>query len=157
MTPLTAHFSLEEVTHSEVAARLGIPNEPDAETIANLRALCVDVLEPLRNTLGRPLFVSSGYRSPTLNRSVNGSSKSDHMLGLAADIVAPPIPLEHIVEAVRQLAPFFPLKQCILEFGRWIHVSRLPLDGPLAAHYSPEFLIASLNERGGTVYRVNEV
>lgn len=146
---LSQHFRLVELTHSEIAARFGIDNEPDAETVGNLRALCADILEPLRNSIGKSIFVSSGYRSPMLNAAVGGEANSDHMLGLAADIVAPPLSVDELARAVLDLAPFVPLKQCIVEFGRWVHVSRLPIG---VAATSAEFLVASLNARGRTVY-----
>lgn len=148
---LSAHFTADELTISETAARLGIDNEPSAAVVANLKALCADILEPLRNALGRPIFVTSGYRSAVLNSAVNGSRDSDHVLGLAADIVVPPMDIEAVADVVRTLAPFVPLKQCICEFGKWVHVSRHPLDAPLSVA-APEFLIASLNDRGSTVY-----
>lgn len=152
---LSTHFSLFELTHSEIAARLGIENEPSEETIGNLRALCLDILEPLRNSIGRPIFVSSGYRSPGLNSAVNGALASDHMVGLAADIMAPPLSVDELARAVLDLSRYVPLNQCICEYGRWVHVSRLPPTSQVARH--AEFLVASLNARGKTVYTPWEV
>lgn len=147
---LSQHFSLFELTHSEVAARLGIENDPDDTTVGNLRALCTDILEPLRNSLGRAIFVSSGYRSRMLNTSIGGANASDHLLGLAADIVVPGLSVDDVARGVLALSPFVPLKQCIVEFSRWVHVSRLPPESPVTRR--PDFLVASLNERGKTVY-----
>lgn len=149
---LSQHFTLVELTHSEIAARLGIKNEPSAEVVENLQALCADILEPLRNAVGRPLFVTSGYRASLLNTAIGGAQSSDHILGLAADITVPGMTVDELARAVRALAPFVPLRQCIVEFGRWVHVSRrltvARKDTPNAA----EFLVASLSARGKTVY-----
>lgn len=150
---LSAHFLLDELVGSQIAARLGIKNEPSAAEIENLKALCADILEPLRNSVGRPIFVTSGYRSLALNAAVNGANPSDHTLGLAADIVSPPLSVDNLARAVKALAPYVPLKQCIVEFpergGGWVHVSRLPVG---VEARPPQFLVASLNSRGKTVY-----
>ena len=88
---LTEHFKLEEFTRSNTAIKYGIPNVPNEEQIANLRALCVNVLEPLRQWYGKPIVISSGYRSPVVNNhpEVRGASKSQHMTGEAADLHIP--------------------------------------------------------------------
>ena len=151
MRTLSEHFTLNELTHSDVAARLGIENKPDAATIENLRALCIDILEPLRSAISRSLFVSSGYRSVVLNTAVNGSKSSDHILGFAADVVAPPMSVRALAEAVKTLAPYVPLKQCIIEFGRWVHVSRIAPGKE--RENDPQFLVASLDDNGATIYR----
>ena len=61
---LSEHFELAEFLVSETAARLGIANEPTPEVIENLRRLCQLVLQPLRVKTGRPVVITSGYRSP---------------------------------------------------------------------------------------------
>ena len=84
---LTEHFTLEEFTASTNAKKLGISNEPTALHIENMRALCEDVLEPLRKLWGGALIITSGYRSAALNAKTKGaSSTSQHCKGEAADI-----------------------------------------------------------------------
>lgn len=83
---LSEHFTYEELTSSATAKRLGLCNAPDAKSLDNLKRLCEDVLEPLRMKWGRPIIVTSGYRSPTLNKLVGGAKNSDHRFGSAADI-----------------------------------------------------------------------
>ncbi len=83
---LTKNFTLEEMIFSATAKRLKIPNLPDQEQIENLNVLCKKLLQPLRDGCGKPLYISSGYRCPALNRVVNGSPASDHQYGRAADI-----------------------------------------------------------------------
>jgi hypothetical protein len=146
---LSPHFSLEEMVASDYAARHGIDNEPSALVIVNLSALCADVLEPLRAILG-PIRVTSGYRSAELNPLVGGAVNSDHMLGLAADIVAPPRSIDELGAVVRSQLRL-PIKQCIREFGAWIHISRIPLTDE-SDETIAQFLIASRSERGTVDY-----
>lgn len=80
------YFSIEELTHSDTAKRLGINNTPTAEAVKNLTELVENVLDPLREAYGSPIHVNSGYRSPALNKAVNGSATSQHVKGEAADI-----------------------------------------------------------------------
>ncbi|MCC8145436.1 MAG: D-Ala-D-Ala carboxypeptidase family metallohydrolase [Bacteroidales bacterium] len=83
---MTKNFHLDEFVRSQTARRKGIVNTPDAGHIENLRTLCVSLLQPLRNSCGKPLYITSGYRCPELNAAVGGSSSSDHLKGKAADI-----------------------------------------------------------------------
>ncbi|MCQ2255567.1 MAG: D-Ala-D-Ala carboxypeptidase family metallohydrolase [Bacteroidaceae bacterium] len=85
---LTQNFTLSELTRSETASRLHINNNPGTIPIQNLQKLCDSILQPLRNAYGKPIFVNSGYRSPTLNKAIGGATNSQHMLGQAADITA---------------------------------------------------------------------
>lgn len=82
---LSPHFTLSEMTRSGMAIRHGLDNTPSGVATDNLRALCVNVLEPLRRRFGA-IIITSGYRSPELNRVVGGAAHSQHMLGEAADI-----------------------------------------------------------------------
>ncbi len=84
-THLSPHFTLGEMTDSGTARRHNIDNTPGEEHIANLTALCRNVLEPIRQRFG-VLRVTSGYRSPELNAKVGGAETSQHMRGEAADI-----------------------------------------------------------------------
>ena len=83
---LSPHFSLEEFVKSSTARDHGINNTPPQEAVENLRALCQHTLEPLREALGLPIVITSGYRCKALNHLlVNHSVKSQHMNGQAAD------------------------------------------------------------------------
>lgn len=82
------HFTIKELTASATAQRLDIDNTPTAEAVANLQQLVANVLDPLRETYGRPIYVNSGYRCPALNRAVGGVPSSQHLTGEAADITA---------------------------------------------------------------------
>ena len=84
---LSPHFRLKEFVASETAERHGIDNTPSVEAVENLRRLCEGTLEPLREALGQPVVITSGYRCKTLNELlVHHSRKSQHMAGQAADL-----------------------------------------------------------------------
>lgn len=85
-TVLTPHFKLREFTESATAMKHGIDNRPTPEVVENLRRLCTHTLEPLREKLGLPIIITSGYRTKELNDIfVHASRKSQHMEGRAAD------------------------------------------------------------------------
>lgn len=123
---LTPHFTLEEFTRSGKAAELGLDNTPPPELLPRL-ILTAELLERIRATLGVPVIVTSGYRSPKVNLAVGSSSGSDHPHGHAADIVAPAFGTPY--EVARTLAPLVStlgIGQIILEGikgKRWVHVS----------------------------------
>lgn len=130
---LSPHFTVGEFFRSGTAIRLGIDNNPDAhpgegistaEVVENLRALCTEVLEPLRRRVGR-VIVTSGYRCQELNKAVGGVWNSQHLKGEAADIFVPDTATAmrygHILErhsAVQQLL----LEPMGIQQKRWIHV-----------------------------------
>lgn len=126
---LTLHFTLEELTRSVTASRLGIDNTPSADITARLIRLAADVLQPLREAFGRPIIVSSGYRCSALNKAVGGAVNSQHLSGEAADIHT----LSDIPEDNKAL---FATAVCLVRDGRikvgqlidekgynWIHIS----------------------------------
>ena len=85
---LSEHFKLAEFERSDVARQLQIDNRVPAELFPSLRTLCREVLEPLRQHVGKPIRINSGYRCPALNGSeqVQGQANSQHLKGEAADI-----------------------------------------------------------------------
>jgi zinc D-Ala-D-Ala carboxypeptidase len=142
---LSEHFSLAEMIHSDTAIRLGIRNVPDDAQIDNLRRLCVNILEPLRAALGKPIRVTSGLRVPVLNTIIGGVSTSDHCFGRAADITVEGVPAKALCEAIKSLG--LPYRQCIQEFGAWAHVS-IPPAGGIPARED----LTALKLAGKTVY-----
>lgn len=118
------YFTINELTRSATAKKLGIDNTPTPAVRANLEALVVNCLDPVRTIYGRPIIVTSGYRCPELNAAVGGVANSQHTTGNAADIKpASGGSLEGIFRAAVQFGDF---DQMILEEkggGRWIHIS----------------------------------
>lgn len=82
------NFTIQELTASTTAAAKKINNNPTPEAEKNLKQLVDKVLDPLRDAYGKPIIVTSGYRSPALNTAVKGSKTSQHVKGQAADITA---------------------------------------------------------------------
>ena len=85
---LSEHFTLREMVASGTARKNDIDNIPDAQAVAHLRALCQNVLEPLRRRFG-VIRITSGYRSPRLNDLLGGAERSQHLRGQAADVHCP--------------------------------------------------------------------
>jgi zinc D-Ala-D-Ala carboxypeptidase len=147
MTPLTKSFSLEELVFSQTAAREGIDNSPGPAQVRAMRELCTNVLQPLRDAIGVPLIVSSGYRSPRLNRFVGGSVRSQHMEGRAADVVCFSMDTKKLFKRVLELK--LPFDQLIYEGGResvWVHVSFDP------KRDRRSIMTATFPEAGGVLY-----
>lgn len=82
----TRHFELSEFTKSATAEKLGIDNTPTAQIVLNLCVLAAQVLEPVRQRLGVPFVITSGFRCPALNKAVGGKENSYHLTGCACDI-----------------------------------------------------------------------
>lgn len=85
-TPVTMHFTIEELYRSDTAKRLGIDNKPSTQQTINLVYLAAYVLEPLRVAMNEPVKISSGFRCQALNKAVGGVYNSQHLKGQAADI-----------------------------------------------------------------------
>lgn len=126
MTPLSDHFSLEELTFSRQASVAGISNQPNVEQIANLTRLCHVLLEPARAILGAPFHVNSGFRSPIVNQLVFGAANSAHLDGRAADIVPVGVPLQNAFDTLRRTLGVY--DQLIIECNAWIHIAVAPLN-----------------------------
>jgi len=85
-TPITMHFTIEELCASQTAKAKGISNTPNMQQMINLVYLTAYVLEPLRVAMGEPIKIGSGFRCQQLNKAVGGVTNSQHMKGQAADI-----------------------------------------------------------------------
>jgi zinc D-Ala-D-Ala carboxypeptidase len=123
MTELTPHFTLEEFTDSQTAARKGIPNVPKGQDLENVHRTA-EVMEKVRTLLGdKPILISSGYRSPQVNAAVGGSKSSAHMSGLAVDFSCPgfgtPLAIcKHLHSHMKALG----IDQLIHEYNSWVHL-----------------------------------
>lgn len=124
---LSENFTLLELVKSDSALRLGLDNTPSQGVINNLHALVTHVLQPIREHYGKPVSISSGYRSGAVNAAVGGSKTSDHMRGFAADIEVPGVTNYDLAKWIQDNLKF---TQVILEFytmgqpnSGWVHVS----------------------------------
>ena len=124
---LSGHFSLNELTKSQTATRKGINNTPSPEQVDSLTTLCIQVLEPTRRHFGKPMVITSGYRSEALCEAIGSKKTSQHAKGMAADF-------EMFGEDNKTLAQYIKnnliFDQLILEFynstapnSGWVHCS----------------------------------
>jgi len=124
---LSENFTLDELTKSQEAIRLGIENEPNDEQVGNLILLCKNILQPIRNHFKMPVSVSSGFRSAALCEAIGSSAKSQHTKGQAADFEIFGV---HNKEVSDWIVKNLDYDQCILEFWNpndpnsgWVHCS----------------------------------
>ena len=125
---LSKHFSLKEMTKSGTEARLGLDNTPNEEQIENLKALCENILEPLRDYYeSRPIMVSSGFRSEKLSEAIGSSSRSQHCKAEAADFEIAGFDNKEVAAHIKNNFDFDQLISEYYEEGiadsGWIHVS----------------------------------
>lgn len=121
MTNLTPHFTQEEFTYSRIAIENGWDNTPPAAALHALQRLAHTLLEPLRDRLGAPIAITSGYRSEKVNRAAGGVSRSAHRKGEAADCFCAAGP-EKLLEIL--LASGLPFDQAILyKRRRFLHLA----------------------------------
>ena len=116
------YFSLSEFLNSATAKRLGIDNTPTFEVVDNLNKLA-DYLDVIREKVGKPILISSGFRCPVLNKAVGGVANSQHLKGLAADLICSD--MESLEKVLRDTGGF---DQLIKEHRKgsksfWFHVS----------------------------------
>jgi len=127
---LTANFSLDELIKSQVAERKGINNNPSPMQIENLKALAVNILQPIRSQFDKPLIISSGFRCAQLCIEIGSSIHSEHCAdnkSAAADFEIPGIDNKELAEWIKSNLEY---NQLILEFYRegepssgWVHCS----------------------------------
>lgn len=119
------YFTITELIKSDTANKRKIDNTPSKQVETNLNQLVANILDPLRESWGNPIIVSSGYRCPELNKAVGGAKTSQHTLGQAADIHTKSNTREEnkkLFELIKSLK--LPYDQLINEYNyKWIHVS----------------------------------
>lgn len=126
---LSKNLSLSEVTYSPTAVRRGLNNTPTDIHLTNLKYVAKTIFQPLREHFGVPIYISSGYRSRTLNRVIGGSNRSFHTRGMALDLDQ-----DGRGKGVSNADVFYyiknnlPYTELIWEFGdnnnpNWVHVA----------------------------------
>ena len=117
---LSQYFTLQELTKSQYATRKGISNLPTGIYMQNLVATAAK-MDEVRKLLGKPIYVSSGYRNPAVNDAVGGSPTSSHMSGQAIDFTCPEFgTVQEVFDAIRKS----PIRydQVLNEYDQWCHL-----------------------------------
>tara|TARA_R100000988_G_C3921218_1_gene126875 strand:- start:44 stop:508 length:465 start_codon:yes stop_codon:yes gene_type:complete len=148
---LSKNFSLQELTKSQTAIRLGIDNTPNKAQIINLKNLCKNILQKVRDRFEKPVVINSGFRCIALCEAIGSSSKSQHATGSAADIEVINLDNKVLGEWIKNNLVF---DQLILEFYKesegprsgWVHVSYSASDP------RGESLLAYRDEKNKTRY-----
>ena len=124
---LSPNFTLNEFEYSETAIKKNIENKAPDYVIVNLKELCINLLEPLRAKINKPIRILSGYRCEELNKAVGGVGNSKHLEGYAADITIEGLSHPELFNFIKKYLKF---DQLILEhvkednpFSGWVHVS----------------------------------
>ena len=125
---LSDNLTLKEVVYSSTAIKHGIDNSPTPEHLENLKAVATDVFQPIREHFGKPIYVSSGYRSYALNERIGGSTLSQHSRGQALDLDADVFGGLTNAQLFAYIEEWITYDQLIWEFGDgtnpdWVHVS----------------------------------
>lgn len=117
------NFTMSELLHSDIAEKYNIYNIPDKEHLDNLLLLICNVLQPLRNFIGKPIIISSGYRHPRLNSHplINGAPNSQHTTGQAVDFTIKGMTPKQIIEMIKRSGIEF--DQALNERDCWVHLS----------------------------------
>lgn len=122
MNKISEHISYEESVYSFKAAQLGLVNIPNDVQLQNMKAVAERCFEPVRAWYGKPIKINSFFRSPEVNKAVNGSPTSDHMTGRAIDLTAGS--KEENLKLFVWMKNNLIVDQLIWENeGQWIHVS----------------------------------
>lgn len=116
---LSRNFRLSEFFTTDFPELQDIPS---VQVLDNIKSLTGSILQPLRDYLGVPIKIHSGYRSASLNKKVGGSQTSDHLTGRAVDISVPGVNELELIKAIRDLN--LPFDQLIASGKGWIHISR---------------------------------
>ena len=124
---LSENLSLAEVIRSETAKRRGVSNMPTPEHIENFKKLAENIFQPIRKHFGKPIHISSGYRSAALNKAIGGAASSQHCKGEAIDIDMDGTTITN-AQVFNYIKDNLSFDQMIWEFGTdknpdWVHVS----------------------------------
>ena len=145
---LSRHLSLHEVLRSARAERMGIDNKPSLEHLANIKAIALHIFQPLRDAMGEPITVTSGYRSAALNSVTPGASRtSQHSTGEALDLVL----RGRNAQMFHYIRTHLIFDQLIWEHGtarepQWVHVSFR------RASPNRQQVLVAKKSRGTTIY-----
>ena len=120
---LSEHFTLEELTYSDISVRHNLDNSPSGDVVINLTRLA-KFLETIRSLLSKPIHINSAYRSPSVNNLLGSKPTSQHCIGCAADITVSGMAPDQVIKAIVNSKVAY--DQVIREFDSWVHISIPP-------------------------------
>ena len=112
---------MSELIHSDKAVQYNINNMPDITSLDNLFNLIVYCLQPIREKIGKPMIISSGYRCPRVNKLVGGKDNSQHQKGQAVDFTIKGLSVQNIIQLIVKSGIEY--DQLINEYDKWVHIS----------------------------------
>lgn len=115
------NFTIMELVKSNIAKREKIDNTPDSTSLKYMQELISYCLQPIRNKLGKPMIITSGFRCQALNKKVGGVSNSQHTKGQAVDFFVQGMSIQQIIDFIKKTGIEF--DQLINEYNRWVHIS----------------------------------
>lgn len=115
------YFSIKELCHSDTADKNKLLNTPNVEQTDNMLNLIYYVLQPLRERIGQPIIINSGFRCPKVNSLVRGASNSQHLEGKAVDFHIKGMAVSEIIRFIK--ATNIEYDQLINEYDKWVHIS----------------------------------
>lgn len=147
---LSPHFTLEELTRSNTASRLGINNIPSEDQITHAKSYLIPGMEKVRSLLGTPILISSGFRSKELNAATPGSSStSQHCKFEAVDFTSPEFGSVLSV-AKKIISSDIEFDQLIFEYGSWVHLSfsKNPRKRVMSKYTGTSYMIGLVDKKG---------
>ena len=115
------NFTMSELVYSKVAIKNNISNMPDIDSLDNILELIINVLQPIRVAINKPMIITSGFRSKELNKIIGGNSNSQHLTGSAVDFIVKEVEPENLVNFIVKMGIEF--DQLINEYDSWVHIS----------------------------------
>lgn len=115
------NFTIMELVKSNIAKINKIDNTPDSQSLKYMLELIKYCLQPIRDKLGKPMIITSGYRCKELNKKVGGVSTSQHCKGQAVDFYVKDMTIQQVVDFIKKSGVEF--DQLINEYNKWVHIS----------------------------------